>query len=75
LKERYQGDISRLNENHGTDYQSFDEVLMSKANKEASAAYYDYRCFNDWVMTDFHKFIAEEIRKEYPDVLLQAKMP
>lgn len=74
LKERYQGDISRLNENHGTNYQNFDEVPLPSNNKEATPSYYDYRCFNDWVSTDFHKFIAEEIRKENPDILLHAKV-
>ena len=74
LRERYNNNIENLNENHRKEYQNFDEIPFPVNNKEATPVYYDYRCFNDWVMTDFHKFLAEEIRKINPDILLHAKV-
>lgn len=64
--------IDELNEKYGSDYKSFEEVLMP--HDFGSPLYEDYRIFNEWLMTDIHRFIAEEIRKENSDIPLHTKV-
>ncbi len=76
---RMHGSIEALNEAYGTKYRSFEEVMMpsdpEKLNpdKEATPVGYEYCCFNDSLMTEFHQFLADEVRKVYPNILVNTK--
>ena len=73
LMDRYGNDVRKLNENYGSNYQSFAEVDMPD-NMEATPLYYDYRCFNDGVLADFHQWFAEELHNAYPQYKLHSKV-
>ena len=68
------GSIEKLNEAYNSDYKSFDEVPMPETMKESTPLYYDYRCFNDSLSNDYHRYICDEIRKVAPDIKLNAKV-
>jgi len=73
LMDRYGNDVRKLNENYGSNYQNFSEVDMPD-NMEATPLYYDYRCFNDGVLADFHQWFAEELHNAYPQYKLHSKV-
>ena len=73
LTELYKADISKLNEAYGTDYKGFLEVPMPESASN-TRWFYDYKQFNDNVLTEFHKYIAERIREINPDIKLHVKM-
>lgn len=72
LKERH-GTVENMNAAWGSNYQSFEDVVMS-GWKEATPEFYDYRCFNDMLNTEFHQRIADDIHREYPDVPVGTKI-
>ena len=84
LKDVYGGDISKLNYNYGTSYTSFDDVPMhdtrilpnpnNLGHKDLMAPYIDYCYFNDINFFNFHKFLADEVKKNAPDIFVITKM-
>ena len=76
LEEKYQT-IGALNTAYGLSgkaaYASFDSVVMP-TGISATPLFYDYRCFNDQILTEFHQWMTEEIRNEYPELLLHTKI-
>lgn len=72
LTQLYMGDISKLNENYGTAYNSFLEVDMPK-RVENTAHFYDYRNFNTSVFNAFFKRVAERIEEVIPDAKFHTK--
>ena len=73
LTELYKADINSLNETYGTDYKSFLDVPMP-TGASSTRWFYDYKQFNDKVLTEFHKILAEYVRKYNPDIKIHAKM-
>jgi len=80
LVKKYQT-VDNLKEVYGYSA-NFDNVVMPEDADEnwkngfveATPIYYDYRYFNDMLLADFHKFLAEEVRKEETDLLLHTKI-
>ncbi len=72
LQERY-GTVDAMNQAYGSSYDSFQQVEMP-GYIEATPVYYDYRNFNDQLLTEFHCWYTEAIRKEYPELKLHAKV-
>jgi len=77
LKERH-GNIEVLNERYGSDYKSFEEVAMpmgaSTFFAEPTPLYYDYRSFNDTILPAYVKYLADEIKSEFPEFSLHTKI-
>lgn len=76
LSDRYNGDISALNSNYGANYSSFDEVNMQYEvdNNAMIAQTYDYVLFNNKVLGQWHKFMADIIHELAPDIPVTAKI-
>ena len=80
LNDIYSGDISKLNYNYGTTYQSFDEVEFPEINTYGNsisisdARDYDYCNFNAVILSTWHKFICDTIREMAPNVPLHSKI-
>ena len=56
--------IQNLNSHYGgTSYSSFDDVPFPASGKQPTIQVYDYKQFNDSVMTEWIKFMSECIRK------------
>lgn len=78
LEDKY-GSVAELNAAYNTAYSSFDEVNMPKntyrgaAERQQIAYFNDYRLFNEAVMTEYHKTIADKIHEINPDILLHTK--
>ena len=72
LTERY-GTIEKLNETYGSEYKSFEEVLMP-TGVVANPVYTDYRDFNDTILFNFHKAIIEPIRAKNDDLFYHSKI-
>lgn len=70
--ENLYGDIASLNSAYQSSYQNFDEVPMHNTD-DSTAAYRDYWKFNNGILTDFHKFMADIIREYMPDIPLHTK--
>lgn len=64
--------IEELNENLGTDYQSFDEVPMAKG-PDGTPLSNDYLNFNDGLLAGFHKKMNDIIKKNIPGIKTFAK--
>jgi len=65
LKERY-GSIDALNISWGTHYASFSEIASRPSDNLSSALWYDWCRFNQWRVTDFFRFIRDEIHTHDP---------
>lgn len=78
LEDKY-GSVAELNAAYNTAYSSFDEVNMPKntyrgaAERRQIAYFNDYRLFNEAIMTEYHKAIADKIREINPNILLHTK--
>ncbi len=80
LREKYQT-VDKLREVYGPNA-DFETITMPKDADEywrngfveATPIYYDYRSFNDWLLADFHQFLAGEVKKEGTDLLLHTKI-
>ncbi len=73
LTELYKADISLLNTAYGTKYKGFLDVPMPTAIT-STKWFYDYKQFNDKVLTEFHQIIAEAVREYNPNIKVHAKM-
>lgn len=71
LKELYSGDISKLNENYGTSYKSFDEVEWQ--TEDFTPGFYDYVRFNNEFFNEFHSFMAQCVKETAPKLAVSAK--
>lgn len=78
LEDKY-GSIAELNAAYDTSYASFEQVNMpentdrTSAERKQAAYFNDYRLFNESVMTEYHKMIADKIREINPNILLHTK--
>jgi len=73
LEEKYVS-IEALNVAYGANYGSFEEVEMpSAAASEGSARHYDYLRFNDEVVTLWHGWMADIVKKHLPDMPVHVK--
>jgi len=61
------GNISNLNASWGTSFTSFGEITSRPADNSNPSLWYDWCRFNEWRVTDFFKFISDEIHKYDPD--------
>jgi len=72
LKNKY-GTVEKLNEVYEASYKSIEEVQMPN-HIEYTARFYDYRNFNEDVMTEFQEFLAKEVKAACPDKLIHSKI-
>ncbi len=75
LQERYNGDLTVLNKNYGTQYSSFDDVPFPDVSSDEACQtphFYDWYDFNRGVFTDFSRWYADIIR-EYTEIPLHMK--
>lgn len=74
LKERYDGDINKLNKVYGEDanYKDFTEIKMPSAVTYGKSIYHDYRMFCEDVYRQFIEIITTAARK-YTDLPLCVK--
>ena len=76
LKDKYKT-ISNLNSEYGLTgsgaYNDFGDVSMP-SDIEQTPLFYEYRLFNEKVLTDINDYMAKEIHKEYPDALVHSKV-
>lgn len=63
LEELYNNDISALNAVYKTTYTSFSEVPLLKRTLASDRSSWDWKNFNDSIMTDYHSFVTEKIRE------------
>ena len=69
------GSISSLNSAYGTSYTSFEDVSMPTDLDAASGAvFYDWMNFNDKVFADWHKWMAEEVKRQFPNIPVSSKV-
>lgn len=78
LENKYM-DIDELNATYGMNYEDFDDVQMPISNSshsyvEATPLYYDYRCFNDFVLCSFYEWFCNELKNDKSDLLLHIKI-
>lgn len=79
LEEKY-GTIANLNTTYGKSYSSFSAVNIPTAIKggigspKCDPVYYDYILFNEEQFTDWHKMLAENVKKNLPNMPVHAKM-
>ena len=69
--------IGNLNSLWGTSFKSFDEVCITipiAPSKQGSPVWYDWMAFNYHRVTDYFRFLKNEIRKYDPDALVQIKL-
>ena len=77
LRDRYDGDLARLNEVHGASYKSFADVPMVGTTAKLSVPTplnYDNYQFNNKVITEYHAWVASIVREEYPDAIITTKL-
>lgn len=77
IKDKYTT-INKVNEAYGTSYTSFSELLMPTGNRKSSdsrkvTCYNDYREFNDSIMMEYHKTLADAVRNIDSSLLLNTK--
>ena len=65
--ENLYSNIDALNKSWGTNYSSFKEIVSRPKDNSNPAYWYDWCRFNEWRVTDFFKFICDEIHKYDPD--------
>lgn len=54
-------------------YTDFEEVPMP-SEYEATPLFYEYMCFNDWLINDFQKFLTECVKNTGSDILVSSKV-
>ncbi|AZN41326.1 sugar-binding protein [Paenibacillus albus] len=72
LKDKYRA-ISKLNDNYGSHYASFNDVAMPSA-QEATPLYMDWTNFNNAYFSSWHEWMAGIIKKLAPKVPVSAKI-
>ena len=71
LLEEY-GTLNNINSNYGTSYGSIDSITMPTEFAK-TALFYDWVCFNEDMLTEWHSWMASII-KEYTNKPLHSKM-
>jgi len=89
LKNQYNGEISRLNINYNSQYTDFNEITIpddwftsrwALCEDPATWTENDLNRYIDWMdascqsFADYHKWMADEVRKHAPDVPLHSKI-
>ncbi len=72
LSEVYGGSIAALNLTYGTSYTAFSEVDFEHS-VATPAKTYDYKKFNDKVLAEWHRWMADIIHELAPDIPLHDK--
>lgn len=73
LEEKYKT-IAALNDVYDTSYQSFSDVPLVVSTENSTPQFYDFRCFNDNLLTTFHQWFSDAIKSEYPELLIHIKV-
>lgn len=74
LREKYSNDINELNAAYGgSEYTDFDQIGWP-STKSASAYYNDYKEFNDSILAEYHRYLAEAVKKAAPDIPVHTKV-
>lgn len=60
------GNMDALNISWGTRYKDFGEITVRPVDNKNPTSWYDWCRFNEWRVTDFFKFISDEIHKYDP---------
>jgi len=71
LKETYQT-VEALNQVWNTDYRSFSDIGMPE--KEETPHFYQWHRWNNRLFSNWHAWLADEVRKYMPDVPINAKI-
>lgn len=71
LKAKY-GTIEKLNATYGSNYTYFDEIEMP-TTKSTEVIYFDWRVFNENILTTYFREINEHIHSLAPDMIYGAK--
>lgn len=66
------GTVEKLNEVYNSDYATFEEIEMPTV-RDTSMYFYDWQVFNESVLTDYFKVVAEEMAALAPEVPYSAK--
>ncbi len=76
LSEKYNGDISQLNSAYNSEYTSFDQVELKYDvfDRSILGQTYDYMQFNNKVLGEWHKFMADIVHELAPDIPVNAKI-
>ncbi|SDX70087.1 beta-galactosidase [Paenibacillus sp. CF384] len=72
LKKKYKK-IASLNTTYGTNFSTFDDVVMP-ASITATPYYYDWTVFNNEYFSSWHEWMAELVKKLAPNVPVSAKI-
>ena len=73
LKEKYNNNLATLNQAYqDKNYTSFDNVAMPTIVSN-TPIFYDYIEFNDGLLSDFHMWYRNEVRKVNPDIPIHTK--
>ncbi len=73
LKEIYSNDITKLNTAYRTQYTDFSEVDM-QADISIPAKNYDYKVFNDKVLSEWFSWMTGIVKELAPDVFVHSKI-
>ncbi len=71
LVDKY-GTVESLNEVYASEYKTFEEIEMPQT-KETNMYFYDWQMFNESILTDYFKIVAEEMAVLAPDLPYSAK--
>lgn len=63
-----------INKTLGTSYTTISDIAMPTDDTENKALYWDWICFNDGEINDWHNWMAGIIREYLPDVPLSSKL-
>ena len=77
LKDIHGGDIAKLNALYNTHYKSFDEVSAQPRlvqEVEKNRAFYDWTRFNKKHFSEWHRWMAQIVKKNLPHVPVHAKI-
>jgi hypothetical protein len=78
LRQIHGGAISRLNALYGTNYKDFDDVSPPGhglvQDVEKNRAFYDWTRFNKKHFSDWHRWMAEILKKDLPQIPVHAKI-
>ena len=66
------GTVENLNEAYGSNYQSFEEVIMP-LDVEHTPLWNDYRKFNDMMLADYLKWLYDSMKGYCPDLAMHYK--
>lgn len=72
LKDLY-GTIGALNQAYGSSYTDFTQISMP-TGVQSTPIFYDYRSFNDTLLTEFHDWFSKEVKKANQDIKVHAKV-